>query len=158
MVQKGQAYKACGVDNIMNEYFKNAVHILTEPIKMLFNKILYTGTFPSQWATGLVVPIYKKGDADDTNNYRGITLISCFAKLFTSVINNRLKIWQKENEISSDAQFGFKSNHCTTDAIFILKYLIEKQLNDKKKLYCAFIDLKKGVRFSFAYILMVQNY
>ena len=80
----------------MNEYFKNAVHILTEPIKNLFNKILYTGTFPSQWATGLVVPIYKKkGDADDTNNYRGITLISCFAKLFTSVINNRLKIWQK---------------------------------------------------------------
>ena len=138
------ANKACGVDNIMNEYFKNAVHILTEPIKILFNKILYTGTFPSQWATGLVVPIYKKGDADDTNNYRGITLISCFAKLFTSVINNRLKIWQKENEISSDAQFGFKSNHCTTDAIFILKYLIEKQLNDKKKLYCAFIDLKKA--------------
>ena len=111
------ANKACGVDNIMNEYFKNAVHILTESIKILFNKILYTGTFPSQWTTGLVVPIYKKGDADDTNNYRGITLISCFAKLFTSVINNRLKIWQKENEVSSDAQ----SNHSTTDASFYIK-------------------------------------
>ena len=54
------ANKACGVDNIMNEYFKNAVHILTEPIKILFNKILYRGTFLSQWATGLVVLICKK--------------------------------------------------------------------------------------------------
>ena len=106
--------------------------------------VLRSGTFPSQWATGLVVPIYKKGDANETNNYRGITLISCFAKVFTSVINSRLKAWQYEHESSTDAQFGFKSNHSTTDAIFILKYLIDRQLSSKKKLYCAFIDLKKA--------------
>ena len=129
------ANKACGVDNIINEYFKNATDILIEPLQMLFNKILRSGTFPSQWATGLVVPIYKKGDANETNNYRGITLISCFAKLFTSVINSRLKAWQYEYESSTDAQFGFKSNHSTTDAIFILKYLIDRQLSGKKKLY-----------------------
>ena len=136
--------KASGVDNIINEYFKNAADLLVEPIQILFNKILQTGVFPAQWATGLIVPIYKKGDADDTNYYRGITLISCFAKLFTSVISNRLKIWEQENEISTDAQFGFKTNHSTNDAIFILKYLIDKNLNSKKKLYCAFIDLKKA--------------
>ena len=136
--------KACGADNIINEYFIHAAELLVEPIKLLFNKILQTGVFPSQWATGLIVPIYKKGDADDTNNYPGITLISCFAKLFTSVINNRLKTWEQENEISTDAQFGFKTNHSTIDAIFILKYLIDKKLNDKKNLYCAFIDLKKA--------------
>ena len=85
----------------------------------------------------LIVPITKK-------EIRGITLISCFAKLFTSVINNRLKTWEQENEISTDAQFGFKTNHSTIDAIFILKYLIDKKLNDKKNLYCAFIDLKKA--------------
>ena len=136
--------KACGADNIINEYFKSAADLLSEPLQILFNKILQTGIFPSQWATGLIVPIYKKGDTEDTNNYRGITLISCFAKLFTSVINNRLKNWEQENEISTDAQFGFKSNHSTIDAIFILKYLIDRNLNSKKKLYCAFIDLKKA--------------
>ena len=136
--------KACGVDNIINEYFKNAIDILIEPLQILFNKILRSGIFPSQWATGLVVPIYKKGDANDTNNYRGITLISCFAKLFTSIINNRLKSWQSEYETNTDAQFGFKTNHCTNDAIFILKYLIDRQLSSKNQLYCAFIDLKKA--------------
>ena len=63
--------------------------------------------FPAKWATGLIVPLDKKGDADNTNNYRGITLISCFAKLFTSVIGDCLKIWEQEND-STDAQFGFK--------------------------------------------------
>ena len=136
--------KACGVDNVLNEYFKNATDILIGPLQILFNKILRSGTFPSQWATGLVFPIYKKCDTNNTNNYRGITLISCFAKLFTSVINNRLKAWQSEYDSSTDAQFGFKSKHSTTDAIFILKYLIDRQLSCKKKLFCAFIDLKKA--------------
>ena len=61
-----------------------------------------------------------------------------------SVISNRLKIWEQENEICTDAQFGFKTNQSTNDAIFILKYIIDKNLNSKKKLYCAFIDLKKA--------------
>ena len=122
---------------------------------MLFNKILRSGTFPSQWTTDLVVPIYKKGDANETNNYRGITLISCFAKLFTPVINSRLKAWQYEYESSTGAQFGFKSNHSTTDAIFILKHLIDWQLSSKKKLYCAFIDLK-NIRFCIADGIVVQ--
>ena len=111
----------------------------------MFNKILNSGSFPKQWATGLIVPIHKKGSYDDPNNYRGITLISCFAKLFTSVLNNRLKKWADDNDVSSDAQFGFKSDHSTIDAICLLKYLIDRQLQARKKRYCAFIDLKKSV-------------
>ena len=52
--------KSCGVDNIINEYFKNAADILVEPLQILFNKILHTGIFPSQLATRLIVPIYKR--------------------------------------------------------------------------------------------------
>ena len=48
-----------------------------------------------------------------------------------------------EYDIISDAQFGFKSNFSTTDAIFILNSLIENQLNKKGSLFCCFIDLQK---------------
>ena len=47
-------------------------------------------------------------------------------------------------DASSDAQFGFKANHSTIDAIFILKYLLDRQIQAKKRLYCAFIDLQKA--------------
>ena len=135
--------KSAGSDNLINEYFKNAAEILLDPLLILFNKILDSRSFPKNWATGLIVPLHKKGDYDDPNNYRGITLISCFAKLFTSILNERLNLWAQETDNITDAQFGFKSNHSTVDAVFILKYLIDRQLMSKKKLYCFFVDLKK---------------
>ena len=136
--------KSGGIDNLINEYFKYAAEILIEPLFILFNKILDSKTFPQNWAIGLIVPIHKKGGIDDPNNYRGITLLSCFAKLFTSVLNERLKLWAELTGNSSDAQFGFKSNHSTIDAAFILKFLIDRQLLENKNLYCAFIDLRKA--------------
>ena len=143
-IQGLKSNKSCGIDDILNEYFVNAADVLIEPLHTLFNKILESRSFPAQWATGLIVPLHKTGSYDDVNNYRGITLISCFAKLFTSILNNRLKLWSNVTDTSSNAQFGFKSDHSTIDAIFILKYLTDKQLQDKKMLYCAFIDLKKA--------------
>ena len=141
-IQGLKSNKSCSIDDILNEYILKAGDILIETLHILFNKILDSKSFPAQWATGLIVPLHKKGSYDDTNIYRGITLISCFAKLFTSVLSNRLKQWANSTDTCSDAQFGFKSDHSTIDAIFILAYLIDKQMQAKKRLYCAFIDLK----------------
>ena len=49
-----------------------------------------------------------------------------------------------ENNVITDAQFGFKADHSTVDAIFILQSLIDKKIKNKKKLYCAFVDLKRA--------------
>ena len=70
--------------------------------------------------------------------------MSCFGKLFTIIINERLKKWALQNNIISDAQFGFKADYSTVDAIFILESLINKSIREKKRLYCAFIDLKRA--------------
>lgn len=83
----------------------------------------------------------KKGDKNNPANHRGITLISSFAKLFTVIINERLKKWTVEYDVISHAQFGFKSNIGMVDAIFLLYNFIQKQLK-QKKMYCCFIDLK----------------
>ena len=131
-------------DNLLNKYFMESIDLLIEPLGILFNDILDSGYFPSQWTEGIIIPLHKKGSHDDPKNYRGITLISCLGKLFTSIINQRLINWSTANEISTDAQFGFKSGHSTKDAIFILQNLIQKRLNNKKRLYCAFIDLQRA--------------
>ena len=48
------------------------------------------------------------------------------------------------NNILSDSQFGFRKGRSTTDAIFVLNAIIKKILNEKGRLFCAFIDLKRA--------------
>ena len=70
--------------------------------------------------------IFKSGDKTDLHNNRGISLQNCIAKL-----NERL-IKHYENLVA-DQQFGFRSNHRTTDSIFIFKTLLSKYLYQKKR-------------------------
>mgnify|MGYP005949918315 CR=1 FL=1 len=97
----------------------------------LFNKILMSGLFPDLWTKSCIVPVHKKGDIDDVNNYRGISIVSCFGKLFTSVLNNRILEWDNKYDILTDAQFGFRPGLSTVDAIFVLQSLINKTLCNK---------------------------
>ena len=47
--------------------------------------------FPENWTKGIIVPVPIKGDPNDTNNYRGITLTSIFSKIFSHLLDNRLR-------------------------------------------------------------------
>ena len=65
----------------------------------LFNLILDSGAFPSSWLEGIIRPIYKKKrDTSNPENYRPITILSCFGKLFTSVLNLRLNDFVEHND------------------------------------------------------------
>ena len=64
----------------------------------LFNLISNSGIIPDTWLAGNIVPFYKnKGTKTDPKNFRPITMLSCFGKLFTSVMNNRLKTFYNFN-------------------------------------------------------------
>ena len=65
-------------------------------------------------------------------------------KLFTAVLNKRVNDWSEKCNTVSDAQFGFKKGFSTVDAIYTLHSLIQNMLNNNKRLYCAFVDLKKA--------------
>ena len=137
--------KSSGLDNILNEYIKSTIHVMIPIYKKLFNLILDTGIVPESWTCGVIKPIFKnKGDPSDPSNYRPITLLSCFGKLFTAIINTRLKKYAENFERISFSQAGFRPGYSTTDNIFILKFLIDFMQASKKKLYCCFIDFKQA--------------
>ena len=136
--------KSIGSDYLLNEYFIESIDILSLHICDIFNAILESGFFPDKWTEGVIVPLHKKGDKNDANNYRGITLLSCLSKIFTAILNKRIVTFCKDNNVISDAQFGFQKGKSTVDAIFILTTLIQKYLNENKRLYCAFVDFKKA--------------
>ena len=136
--------KASGCDNLLYEYVIETFDILGNVWVKLFNAIFSSGHFPEKWTEGVIIPLHKKGNRDDVNNYRGITLLSCLGKIFTSVLNERLKSWSADNDIITDAQFGFKEKHSTIDAIFALHSIITKYVTGGRRLYCAFIDFQKA--------------
>ena len=100
--------------------------------------------FPALWAIGKVVPVFKKGDRKDANNYRGITIISCLGKLFTKIMNERLNRFVEEKDILSNVQYGFRKGRSTTDCLFILKGLIDIVFSKGLKLYVCFVDYEKA--------------
>ena len=113
-------------------------------LHVLFNKLFDLEYFPESWSEGFIVPLHKKGSKDDVNNYRGITLLSTLGKLFTSILNNRLKTWAEEYHVYVEAQAGFRASMGTTDNIFVMHGVINHLLNKGEKLFCAFVDFTKA--------------
>ena len=71
--------------------------------------------------------------------------MSCLSKIFTGVLNKRINKRCDENNVISDCQFGFRKGCSTTDASFVLHNLIQKTQNNRGRLYCAFVELKKAL-------------
>ena len=137
--------KASGEDNIVNEHIKSTIHLLLPIYCKLFNIILDTGIIPESWSIGIIKPIYKnKGDPKKAENYRPITLLSCFGKLFTSIINNRLNDYAENHDTINWCQAGFRKSFSTADNLFVLKSLIDIMQFQHKKLYCCFVDFKQA--------------
>ena len=114
-------------------------------LTQLFNIILDKACIPEVWCKGIILPIYKKkGDINDPDNYRGITILSCLGKLFTSILNKRINNFLENSGLLCEEQAGFRRSYSTVDHIFTLKMLIEFYLGKNKKLYCAFIDYRKA--------------
>ena len=144
-VKKLKLNKAKGIDLIKNEYIKCSLNVLMPIYMKIFNRILDTGNIPDDWLTGIVLPLYKnKGDPLDPDNYRGITLLSCLSKLFTSIINSRLVKFADSLNLLNENQAGFRNGYSTVDHIFLLKNVIDLFITNKRKLFCAFIDYRKA--------------
>ena len=136
--------KSPGFDGIVSDFFIDAEDFIAPYLLQVYNQIFNNAIYPESWTQGLIVPIHKKGDKGDPNNYRGITLISTVAKIFSLILRNRLNKWCEKEHVFNEYQFGFRNERSTADCIFILHSLIQKTLNENCKLYCAFVDYEKA--------------
>ena len=138
--------KAPGIDGFPPEFFKySPTNELTSILMKLFNLILTSGSFPLQWASSLIVPIFKKGSKTDPANYRGISLIPILSKVFSKILLDRLQFWSDANNVIHQEQAGFRKGFRTTDNVFILDTIINKYLSQKRgRIYIGFVDFRKA--------------
>ncbi len=109
-------------------------------------KILQAGKYPEQWSVNILTTIHKGGCQEDLDNYRGISVGSCFGKLYGSLLSSRLEETIQKYELLSPHQISLLKGHRTTDHVFVINRLISKEIVRKegKSLYTAFIDLRKA--------------
>lgn len=90
----------------------------------------------------MIIPIFKKGDRKECNNYRGITLIAHVAKIFERVLEGRLR--RKIEGEMEEEQYGFRKDRSTFDLIFSLRNMMEKRWEFGRDMVMTFIDIEKA--------------
>jgi hypothetical protein len=105
-------------------------------------RIWHKEELPQRWKESIIVPIHKKGDKADCNNYRGISILSAAYKILSNILLARLTPYV--NEIIEDHQCGFRRNSSNTDQIFYIQQTLEKKWKYSGTLHQLFIDFKKA--------------
>ena len=136
--------KSPGFDEISSDVIKFVFDALIIPVKHIFDLSLKKGVFPDKLKVARVTPIYKSGDEGLANNYRPISVLSCFSKILERIMYNRLYSFLVENNILYDKQFGFQKEHSTEHAILQLANQILESFNQDNFTIGVFIDLSKA--------------
>src|SRR5690242_10587979 len=102
----------------------------------MFSIFFETECVPHDWARGLIFPIFKQGDERLPGNYRGITLLSVVAKLYSRVIMRRVSLWCEKQGSISEEQAGFRPERGTIDQ--------EDRMEEQKDTFCVFLDIAKA--------------
>ena len=134
---------SCGHDNISSKIIKLLKFELLTPMKIITEKMIQTSTFPQCWKKAKVVPLHKKGDKKDVNNYRPISLLPALSKIAEKVIATQMHKHFEDNNIFPKRQYGFRQSKSTMQAVMNLTYEMGK-LKSKKQNYAVLLtDLSK---------------
>ncbi len=106
------------------KFILDAGELLHMPLLTTFNCFLIEG-FLEALSTGVLHMLFKKGNASEFDNYKGITVGFILAKLFAMILDKRLSEWAEQHGLRAKGQAGFRKDYHTTDQLFILQTLIE---------------------------------
>jgi len=106
------------------------------------NRIWKEEKWPEDWKEGVIIPIAKKGKGKKVEEYRGVTLMTTMYKVYAMVLAERLRIECEEKKVIPQNQTGFRKGMGTMDNIFVVNYLINRQLGKRKKAVALFVNLK----------------
>ncbi|KAL5266124.1 hypothetical protein ACHWQZ_G006691 [Mnemiopsis leidyi] len=123
---------------------KRSSHIISTVLSVLYNECMKDGKFPNDLKIGRISPIYKKDNEELLENYRPVSTLAVFGKIFEKIIYTRLySFFQSQNSLYEN-QYGFRKNHSTSHALNFSVNYVESCLKKKQHVLGIFIDLSKA--------------
>ena len=108
------------------------------------NFSLSQGIFPQELKTAKVIPLYKSGDKKLMNNFRPVSVLPVFSKIYERLMYNRLIAFINKHNILYKYQFGFRQNHGTNTALICLMDRIIKSIDSGDIVLGIFLDFSKA--------------
>ena len=133
-----------GCDEITSKIIKSCAPIISLPFSYIYNYSLHSGIFPDRLKIAVVKPLHKTGDKFNISNYRPISLLPTFSKIFEKAMYSRLNQHLYTNNILVPEQYAFRKGMSTEDAAFMLTDSVLKSLNQKLHVGRIFCDLSKA--------------
>ena len=116
----------------------------TDVLSKIVNASFQQGIFPQSLKVAKVVPIHKEGSKTDVSNYRPISLLSCFSKIFEKIMHNRILGFLDKNELLCDTQYGFRPGRSCEQALLNANNHILDALSKKQIALLLLIDFSKA--------------
>lgn len=138
--------KATGPDGISGQMLLLCDDSVVLPLKIIFENILLTSTYPDMWELANVTPIFKKGDKQLIKNYRPISLLPICGKIFEKIIFKNLYSYLNENNLITRNQSGFRPGDSTSNQLLYLVDEIHQAFENPKSLEvrAVFLDISKA--------------
>ena len=121
--------------------FRNSI---SPTFATLFNNCMYAGVFPDRLKIARVIPLHKGGDKNEISNYRPISLLPVFSKIFEKLIHSRITSFFEKHEVIYSKQFGFRRRHSTIHALNTAITQVIHSLNSKQTVLGVFLDFSKA--------------
>ena len=137
LITKSANGKATGFDLVSSRLLKIASPVISTHLTEIFIQCIEHRTFPDDLKVGQVVPIFKSGERDDPGNYRPISILSVFSRIFER------PLYQQLYKYFDDKQWGFRSLHSTIHALYrsINNWLLN--IDNAKANAVIFLNLKR---------------
>ena len=130
--------------HLSTKFIKRNVSLFVEPLTKLLNLVLETSVFPDSLKTARVMPIHKKGDINDYRNYRPISILPAFSKIFERALYDQIVEHVEAGNLLYKNQFGFRRGRNTSDAVTTFVNLCMEGFEMGEYCVTLFLDLTRA--------------
>ncbi len=143
-LQKLPTNKATGLDGISGRLLKHAGPSISPSSAYIMNQSLSQGKFPSDWKQAKVIPIFKSGSPNETNNYRPISILPVLSKIMERFVHQQFSKFLEHNNLLSLVQSGFRCLHSTLTSLIHCSNRWLRNIDKGLVKGVVFIDLHKA--------------